>query len=552
MNGRKTLRLLAILPLLALGASLLVACGGSGNGTSSAGGATPTPEACGAGLTPGPGLVLTDQGAVQGVKSGDTYAFKGIPFAQPPVGDLRYQPPQPLACSSTTLVADTYANECPQLSSGKAVGNEDCLYLNVWQPSDAESGSPKPVLFFIHGGGNVQGSTSQRLPDGSYQYDGEALSAAGDVIVVTVGYRLGPLGWLADPALSQEGGASSGNLGLLDQTAALQWVQRNIGAFGGDPSRVMVFGESAGAVDTCSLVASPLAKGLFSRALMESGGCVAIPTAQAEAAGEGVVSKAGCASAGDVAACMRELSVDAIMAAGGASANVVAAGLGTYGPVIDGYALKGEPGLIIAAGQHNHVPMVIGSNSDETSTYVQAIPTCDAYAADVQGLYGPVAASALQHYPCDQYATPQKAFIALTSDARFICTARRDAKSFAMGQSEPVFRYVFTHGVDTPRGQANGAFHGLELLWVFQHLDVSGYTPSQGEVDLANAILRYWTRLAATGDPNAGGVPTWPQYDAAMDPYLDLNDTIQAGSGYHSAQCDFWDGVVAQLLGSGP
>ncbi len=549
MNASNAPRLLAIVPLLALGALTFVACSSYGGGNNAA----PTSQACAAGVTPAPGLVLTDQGAVQGVKSGDTYAFKGIPYAQPPVDDLRFKPPQPLGCSDTTLQADAFANSCVQLdSSGSVVGNEDCLYLNVWQPAETAGANLRPVMFFIHGGGNVQGSASQQLSDGTYMYDGQQLAANGDVIVVTINYRLGPFGWLTDLALTSEnGGASSGNLGLLDQIAALQWVRRNIGAFGGDPSRVMVFGESAGAVDTCALVASPLAKDLFSRALMESGGCVAIPLPQAEAAGERVASKVGCESAGDVSACLRGLSVDAIMAAGGATANVASAGLGTYGPVIDGYALKNQPGLIIAAGEHNRVPMVVGSNSDETSTYVQAVPTCEQYAADVQALYPTVAGNALQQYPCDQYPTPQKAYIALTSDARFICTARRDARAFDKGQQEATFRYVFTHAVDTPQGKANGAFHGLELLWVFQHLNVSGYTPSQGEQALADAMLQYWTQLAATGDPNANGVPPWPQYDANSDPYLALDTTIKAGSGYHSAQCDFWDGVVAQLLSGG-
>ncbi len=548
MTNGIALKLSAAVPLLALGMLPLAGCGGSSGRSET----TPAAQACAAGVTPSPGLVVTDQGAVQGVVSGDTYAFKGIPYAKPPVGDLRYQPPEPPGCSEVTLVADTFANECPQLESGKVVGNEDCLYLNVWERGQPPGfGNPRPVMFFIHGGGNVQGSTSEQRA-GTYLYDGTQLAAGGDVIVVTASYRLGPLGWLADPALtSASGSTSSGNLGLLDQIAALQWVRRNIGAFGGDPDRVMVFGESAGAVDTCALVASPLAKDLFSRALMESGGCVALPLAQAEATGEGVVSKAGCASAADVAACLRGLSVDAIMAAGGTTANVVAAGLGTYGPVIDGYALKGQPEVTIAAGEHNKVPMVIGSNSDETSTYVPAVPTCEQYAADVQSLYGAIASSALQQYPCDQYATPQKAYIALTSDARFICTARRDARSFAKGQQEATFRYLFTHGVDTPQGKANGAFHGLELLWVFQDLNVSGYTPSQGELALADAMLQYWTQFAATGDPNADGVPQWPQYSAEDDPYIALDDTIKAENSYHSAQCDFWDGVAAQALNSG-
>ena len=551
MSRRTALWLPAILPLLAAGTLALAGCSGSGGGKEAG---TPASQACAGGVTPAAGLVVTDQGPVQGVRSGETYVFKGIPYAQPPVGELRFKPPEPPGCSGGILEASTFGNKCPQLdSSAKVVGDEDCLYLNVWQPAQPPGvNNPRPVMFFIHGGGNVQGSASQQLADGTYIYDGEQLASNGDVVVVTINYRLGPFGWLAHPALTSESGNdSSGNYGLLDEIAALQWVRRNISAFGGDPSQVMVFGESAGALDTCALVASPLAKDLFSRALMESGGCLATPQAQREAAGEAAASKAGCDTAGDLLTCLRGLSTEQLMAAGAGTVNVAGVGIGSYGPVIDGYALKDQPNSVIAAGEHNHVPMVIGSNSDETSTYVPAIPTCQQYAAAVRSLYPTLADEALQQYPCEQYPTPQKAYIALTSDARFICTARRDARAFVKGQQEATFRYVFTHGIDTPQGKANGAFHGLELLWVFQHLNVSGYTPSKGELALADAMLQYWTQFAATGDPNADGVPPWPQYDADSDPYLALDTAIKAGSGYRGVQCNFWDSVVAQLLNAG-
>ena len=528
----------------------LAGCGGSSGGGNHA---KATEQACATDVTPTAGLVVTEQGALQGIRSGATYAFKGIPYAQPPVGSLRFKPPEPPGCSDGIREGNAFGNKCPQLdSSGKLIGNEDCLYLNIWKPTEPPKDNPMPVMVFIHGGGHVQGSASQQLGDGTYIYDGERLAANGDVVVVTINYRLGPFGWLAHPAITNESGNnSSGNFGLLDEIAALQWVRRNISAFGGDPARVTVFGESAGAVETCALVASPLAKDLFSRALMESGGCVATPLAQREAAGETVASKAGCNSATDLLTCLRGLSTEEVMAAGSGTVNVAGAGIGTYGPVIDGYALKGQPNQVITAGQHNHVPMVIGSNSDETSTYVPKILTCEQYGAAVRDLYPAFAEKALQRYPCEQYPTPEKAYIALTSDSRFICTARRDARAFDKGQQEATFRYVFTHGLDLPQRKADGAFHGLELLWVFQHLDVSGYTPSSGEVALANAMLRYWTQFAATGDPNTDGVPFWPPYDATSDPYLTLDSTIQAGTDYRTAQCDFWDGLVAQLLNAG-
>lgn len=446
--------------------------------------------------------------------------------------------------------ARAFAPPCPQLDdSDSVIGNEDCLYLNVWTPFDAPPGSALPVLVFIHGGGHVQGSTSNQLSDGTYLYDGTGLATRSRAVVVTSAYRLGVFGFLSHPALAAESpDASSGNYGTRDLVAALGWVQRNIAHFGGDPGRVLVFGESAGAVETCMLVVSPLASGLLSAALMESGGCTARTRADAEAFAGQLASAAGCAGAADVPACLRALPTATLVNAIPARAEVVGAQSG-YQPSVDGVVLPEAPMERLEAGRHNHVPLVVGANADETGRSVPLVMSEAEYAAAVRALTGGSQALAnliLAQYPVAAYGgNARKAYVAVTSDSKFICTARRVARAAARGQSEPVFRYFFTHPFDnaSPLVRTFGAYHGIELLYVFDHLDALGYTPTPGERILGDAIVTYWRSLGASGDPNDTTLPSWPSYDPATDPYLQLEDPIGSGAGVRPAQCDFWDSL---------
>jgi para-nitrobenzyl esterase len=229
---------------------------------------------CAAATTGDPTVVATSFGAIRGTSQGGVLTFKGVPYAAPPVGDLRWRNPAPHDCWTDARDANAFGNQCPQIRSASVVGDEDCLTLNVWAPQGAASNGALPVMFFLLGGGNVQGSTSEQLANGTYLYDGAVLAQKGNAVIVTANYRLGALGFLAHPALTADAGQTThGNYGIMDQIAALQWVQQNISNFGGDPARVLLFGESAGANDTCILLASPLGAGLFSRALMESPIC---------------------------------------------------------------------------------------------------------------------------------------------------------------------------------------------------------------------------------------------------------------------------------------
>jgi para-nitrobenzyl esterase len=489
--------------------------------------------------------VITTSGAVSGQKVGATWAWRGVPYAAPPAGELRWRAPEPAACWEGVRPAAEFGPRCKQLDEdGNPSGSEDCLSINIWSPEGASPDSPVPVLFFIHGGGNVQGASSNMVGSVAL-FDGQALSERGNVAVVTINYRLGALGWLAHPGFADKDTPErTGNYGALDQVFALSWVRENIAAFGGDPSRLLVFGESAGAVNTCLMLVTPLSKGLFSSALMQSGGCAAQTREAAEQAAADWAALSGCDADMDPAACMRAMTDDDVVKLLPAPVDI-AGKQGPYQPHVDGYLLPEHPFTMLEAGQHNHVPFVIGANENETGASVPDMTEAQLDAA-VTALFGPLAPQVLAEYPLSDYPTPRDAYVAITSDAKFICGARRTARAAAGSQEDPVFRYHFTHVLDNvgPMGKKNGAFHGLELFFVFDHLNVAGYTPSGAEKELAAQMGGYWTRFGAAGDPNGGGAVLWPEYDPRKDTYLQLDSTISAGEGVRTEKCDFWDSLA--------
>lgn len=519
--------------------------GGHGGHGGQGGGGAGGGEGCATSVTPEPGVVVTKTGAVAGEKAGTTWAYKGVPYAAPPVGDLRWKAPEPAACWTDVRPATEFGPACKQLDQdGNPAGSEDCLTINVWAPEDAIADSPVPVLFFIHGGGNVQGSSSNMVGQTAL-YDGQALSERGHVAIVTINYRLGAFGWLSHPSFApDEAPARTGNYGALDQVFALAWVKENIAAFGGDPSRVMVFGESAGGQNTCLMLTTPLAKGLFSSALIQSAGCGAQTEAEAGENAAEWATLAGCDADPDPAACLRAMPEDDVVKLLPAPPDV-AGKQGPYQPHVDGYLLPDHPYSMLKAGDHNHVPLALGANENETGQTVPDMTEAE-YEAAVTALFGAAAPQVLAEYPVASYPTPRDAYVALTSDAKFICTARKTARAAAASQEQPVFRYHFTHVLDNvgPMGKKNGAFHGLELFFVFDHLNIAGYSPSDAEKALAAEIGGYWSRFGASGDPNGGGAVPWPVYDAQTDPYLQLDSVISAGEGVHTEKCDFWDTLL--------
>jgi para-nitrobenzyl esterase len=458
------------------------------------------------------------------------------------------------------LQADAFGPKCLQRERDRqgvmaTVGDEDCLTLNVWSPVAGQDDAPRPVLVFIHGGGNIVGSASEEVAPGAPLYDGAALAARGDAVVVTFQYRLGALGYLALDALSEESGRGvSGNYGSQDQVAALKWVQRNIAAFGGDPSRVMVFGESAGSVNTCVMVASPLARGLFHAALMQSGTCPSLPLADAEAQGEEALALTGCGDAEDALACLRALParelVESIPVTIGIGAALEGGGGQTYGPVVDGWLLPRAPWAMIEDGEHNQVPVVIGSNADEmASTGINplTIQTEAQYEQTLRALVGDVAAAQLlAAYPVEDYESPNDAFIQVTTDAIFTCPARTQVRILARGQEAPVYRYFFSRRPETPRNNGR-ASHGIELVYLFgAYDDIPLYNPAPADVALAGEMMEYWLRFAATGDPNGDGATAWPRFTAAADEHLLLDAPTSSAAGVRTSQCDLWDALLGQ------
>ncbi len=477
------------------------------------------------------------------------WAFKAVPYAAPPTGDLRWKPPADAACFMGTLQASAFGPECAQLDdTGAVVGDENCLTLNVWTPKTASSTSPLPVLLFVPGGGNVSGGASQMAKDGTGIYDGANLATEVNAVVVTINYRLNVFGWLSHAELDAESPhGASGNYGTLDQIAALTWVQENAKAFGGDPTHVLLFGESAGGEDVCNLLASPLAKGLFAAAVMESGGCTAATKAASDSVGDTIIQAAGCKGSSDVLGCLRALPTATLVKALPEMANV--AGFGSsFTANIDGYALTALPKDVISGGSHNHVPWIVGTNAKETNAAVPAMTDAE-YTMQVNTQFGALASQVLNEYPISQYGTGRDAYVALTTDLKFVCGARSAARAAAKGQTEPVYRYVYTHALDNGSAavKALGPYHGTELAFVFDHLNILGYVPTPAESALAKSFGSYWRNLGVTGSPNDAANPMWPAYDPTNDTYVALDDTITQGAGVRTAQCDFWETLFPTL-----
>lgn len=508
---------------------------------------------------PGSDLVQTTWGPVRGFQSGETYAFLGIPYAAPPLGELRWQPPADPQPWTDELSATAFPPACPQWNDEETavIGREDCLYLNVWTPITATPGADLPVLVFIHGGGNVKGHTAKEV-NGARLYDGRYLSARNDVVVVTLQYRLGALGFLVHPDLIAEsdyGGA--GNYGLMDQIQALTWVQDNITAFGGDPAQVLLFGESGGAENTCMLLASPLAEGLFSRALMQSGGCVAKTAAERAAEGTAFAAAAACGEAADTLLCLRQTLTTTLVTAIDTTPIISGVVSQTFGSNVDGYVLPHSPLVALALGAHNHVPFVIGSNADEMLPLAPPL-TENAYILLVHAMLNPfrpgAGSEALALYAVGDepgaYPTARQAYAALVTDGQFTCPARRITRLAARSQTEPVYRYFFSQSLSAFPYNLMGAFHGLELFFVFQQMEnITDYAPTAEDLALQAAMGDYWTQFAASGDPTSHDRASWPIYDAGEESYLELGAPLITGTHLRAEKCDFWDSIARPHLG---
>jgi para-nitrobenzyl esterase len=456
-----------------------------------------------AGLPQATDQVRTATGVVEGIKgaAAGVREFRGIPYAAPPVGPLRWKAPQPAAAWSGVRKADQFGNRCIQTNPfgdmvwRSAAESEDCLYLSVWTP--AASGTARlPVMFWIHGGGFFSGASDEG------RHEGATLAAKG-VVLVEINYRLGLMGFLSHPELTAESRTkSSGNYGLLDQVAALQWVNTNIAAFGGDPNQVTIFGESAGSLSVCALMASPLAKGLFHRAIGQSGGYFAdtlplLPRAAAEKLGTDLATAVGATS---LAALRAVPPADLVKTVGRASTR--------YAPTVDGYFLPDTPINIYAAGRQAHVPLLAGWNSAE----VKAPPiTVDAFTAQVKKQFGDDAEKALKLYPAASDAEARKSATAVASDNFMGYSTWKWIEAHAATGGSPVYRYLFDQIAPTAKGDPApddpGAAHATDIEYVFSTLDTRKYAWRPVDRQVSGLMVNYWTNFAKTGNPNGPGLP---------------------------------------------
>jgi para-nitrobenzyl esterase len=501
-----------------------------------------------------PLVVKTDKGEVRGTLTtdGQVRAFKGIPFAAPPVGDLRWQPPQPAASWKDVRDATQFGDHCIQ--SGVARDrvfddpgeSEDCLTLNVWTPANAKQGS-LPVMVWIYGGGFRGGASSETRQHGQ-------VLAHRNVVIVSLNYRLGIFGFFVHPALVAESPHhASGNYGLMDQNAALEWIQKNIAGFGGDPHNVTIFGQSAGSLSVSALMASPLAQGKFAKAIGESGAEFGtFQTKPLEPLEQEDVKFAQGAFGTSKLADLRKIPADELQKETQDHNRELHVPV-SFWPDIDGWFLPQSVTQIFAEGKQAHVPLLAGWNADEQRGSVilaNPQPTVDSFKAKAEAEFGPDAAEFLQLYPANTDAEAVRSAGDLAGDHFIGYATWRWLETHVETGEAPVYRYHFELGSpgDPIHPAILGAPHSDEIEYVFGTLDSrAGAKWRPEDRKLSNEMGEYWTNFARTGNPNGDGLPNWPTYNAADNwEVMHLNATSEAKPGTQRARYLFLDKVWGQ------
>ena len=521
-----------------------------------------------------PCVATTLSGDVAGVQSGGSCTYLGVPYAAPPTGNLRWKPPQPRGpWAPGPLNATAPPPACAQIGmNGAPTGIEDCLTLNIWAPSPARPGRGIPVLVFLHPGSFLAAS-SNFAP-----INGRRFAEERNAVVVAPNYRVGPFGFLAHAALTLEdpGYRSSGNYGLADQRAALRWVRENIAAFGGDPDNVTLAGTSAGAVSTGLHLVSPASRGLFRRAIMQSGQ----PSSRwstafdAEAQGDVFAAALACTDRSTVLTCLRSKTFAQVLSAlpvagltGGAQQFSDPPGRVSWGPFVDGLEIPDQPRELYRRGLFARVPIIIGANRDDGWTYVdRSFPgglTVVQYEQAVRSEFGMDAEAILRLYPPAAFPTPKDALASLTTDVEFVCENRRIARAM-QHDGAPVSVYLFEYTVDAVN--PGRAFHGFESNFLFGNnfAAPSNHVLTPEDLGLYAAMSTYWRQFADTGSPTTPGQPVpWPGFEsdlsgrppdpAPSDRYLRFGRTIFEDSYLRDAQCNFWESFnFRSVLGALP
>jgi len=470
-------------------------------------------------------IVKTVEGTVKGFVKNGVISYKGIPFAAPPVGELRWEKPQTAQKRTETLEASAYSKACPQ-SLEVGVGyvpewSEDCLYLNVFRPDSTEN---LPVMVFIHGGGFVNGAAS--LPT----FEGSWLASKG-IVLVTINYRVGQFGFMSIPDTEIKG-----NYGIYDQIAALEWVRANISSFGGNSENVTVFGESAGAMSVGSLIG--VRPDLFERAVIESGTIPWGETMKKEDAddqGERFVEASGCKDEEDVIKCLKEKSAEDILTY---LESGIFSDAESYGPYVDGELFTDVPYKMVITGEGKNVPLIIGTNQDEgtsfTYSYKNYLETAEDYKTLVTQQFGATfAPSVLAEYPAESYESPWHAYTDLFADLTFNCASIIMARDFAK-YNKNIRYYRFTHVPDYGVQYGLGCFHGAELGYLFNTWDDYYKNSEDGYSETAENISGLWVKFAADGN-----LEDWPVYDE-FEKYLDLSENNEIKEELEKDNCDFW------------
>ena len=530
--------------LVVLGGALLLSACGAGNAGDAAGDLL------------GP-VVETSLGTLEGERvAGDqgVLVFRGVPYAEPPVGDSRWRAPAARASWEGTRSAATFGPACWQgltpassvYTRGDLDRSEDCLYLNVWTAAEQVT-EARPVMVWFHGGGHTGGWGSAQV------FDGTSLADKG-VVLVTINYRLGPFGFLAHPALAAESPhGSSGNYGLLDKVAALEWVRDNIAVFGGDPGNVTIFGQSAGSWSVCYLMASPLAAGLFHKAIGHSGGCFRggrpdLPAAQE--AGLAAAAELGVEGDGaEALTALRALDAEAVLDSG----------LGS-GAIVDGWFMPQPARAIFEAGEHNDVPVIVGALANEGTTLYAGMPerTEAELVSMLREQYGDHAETLLAAYEPEVGKSTKWGAQAIQADrsfvwemrtwARAVETAGTDAYLYFFSQAPPVFRIYVPEraAIDMPDGpDGYGAYHSGDLAYAFGNTGLVGIDWTEWDHEISRAMTQYWVNFARTGDPNGDGLATWPRYEAAADEWLEFGSDIKTTREVRKEKLDLFDRVNA-------
>lgn len=513
-----------------------------------------------AAAVPGLGtIVKIDTGWVAG--SGTTVrVYKGIPYAAAPTGDLRWKPPQPAKPWKGILVAKSFPANCPQMPIVPGPQSEDCLGLNVWTP--ARSAADRlPVMVWIYGGGFMIGASSQGV------YDGEPLAAQG-VVVVSINYRLGVFGFLAHPALSRESPqGASGNYGLMDMVAALQWVKRNIGAFGGDANNVTIFGESAGGTAVCLLMVVPQAEGLFNKVISESAAWMFGPISHLTESwyGHMPMTKFGEKLGTDLAALRSKSAAELLKTVPPISSRSEAFDRGeAYMQVVDGWVILDDPARLFSAGKFHHVALLAGTNADEgTLMGGPPVRSLAEFRKWGEQKFGPQPDRLLALYPAATDAEAHAAAAQASGDLTFLygtrCVLRAAAKA-----NPNVFQYQFTRVNGVGRRIHWGSFHASEIAYVWETLPDSVYgagpnlfgdfsvnadTYNEQDARLSKAMSAAWVAFAKTGSPNGAGLARWPAFSSGRESYMEFGDQIVAKESLRARQIDFISEVTERMRG---